>query len=71
MVISMNKEKPQATSYRFYAKQRRIIKSISKKLKISDAEVVRRAVDQYEAIIPAPPKGIPQRDLRKMLKVKI
>lgn len=45
-VISMNKEKPKATSYRFYTKQRRIIKSVSKKLKVSEAEVVRRAIDE-------------------------
>jgi hypothetical protein len=68
----MNKEKPQGTNYRFYKRQRTKAKSLAKKLtkaegkKISEAEVARRAIDSYSPIIR---RGIPVRELRKMLKV--
>jgi hypothetical protein len=68
----MNKEKPQGTNYRFYRKQIRKVKAAAKKLtkaegkKVSEAEVARRAVDNFN---PAIPLGIPVRKLRKMLKV--
>jgi len=52
----MNKEKPQGTNYRFYKKQLRKIKSSAKILtkverkQVSEAEVVRRAVDAFDPI---------------------
>ena len=78
--ITMNKEKPQGTNYRYYKKQRRTVKSLAKRLsaieaqKISEAEVARRAIDHFAECglgMPKQPAGLPKKDLRKMLKVKL
>ena len=68
----MNKEQPKATNYRYYKKQTRKVKSLSRKLTkaerkvVSEAEVVRRAIDDFNPVIM---HSIPVRELRKMLKV--
>jgi hypothetical protein len=43
----MNKEKPTVISPRVYKKHRVIIKKAARKLRVSDAEVVRRALDAF------------------------
>ena len=46
----MNKEKPTVISPRVYKKHRVIIKTAAKKLRVSEAEVVRRAVEVFGAL---------------------
>jgi hypothetical protein len=43
----LNKEKPTVMSPRVYKKQRVIIKKAARKLRVSDVEVVRRALDVF------------------------
>jgi hypothetical protein len=43
----MNKEKPTVISPRVCKKHRIIIKKAARKLRVSDAEVVRRALDAF------------------------
>jgi hypothetical protein len=43
----MNKEKPTVISPRVYKKHRDIIKRAARKLRVSDAEVVRRAIEAF------------------------
>ena len=45
----MNKEKPQVISPRVYKEHRDIIRTMARRLKISHAEVVRRAIKQYSS----------------------
>jgi hypothetical protein len=51
--MNKEKEKPMGTNYRFYKKQTRKVKALAKKLtkaegmKISEAEVARRAIDAF------------------------
>jgi hypothetical protein len=44
---SMNKEKPTVISPRVYKKHRMIIKKASRRLRLSEAEVVRRAIEAF------------------------
>jgi hypothetical protein len=43
----MNKEKPAVISPRVYKRHRDIIKKAARKLRVSEAEVVRRALDDF------------------------
>jgi hypothetical protein len=43
----MKEEKPLSSNFRLYKKERRIIQSLAKRLDISKAEVVRRALGKY------------------------
>jgi hypothetical protein len=43
----MNKEKPTVISPRVYKKHRTIIKKAARKLRVSEAEVVRRALEAF------------------------
>ncbi len=53
----MNKEKPAVISPRVYKKHRKIIKSMSRSMKCSEAEVVRIALERLWAAILIKTKG--------------
>jgi hypothetical protein len=46
------KEKPRQVGWRMYKRQRRTVRSLSRKLHISEAEVVREMINLYEAALP-------------------
>lgn len=44
------KEHPELTGFRLYKNHRQLIKLLAKKLSVSQAEAVRRAIENYAAV---------------------
>jgi hypothetical protein len=47
--MAINEEKPRPLGSRVYKRHRKIIKSMARQLDVSEAEVVRRAIEQLSS----------------------
>lgn len=48
-MMTTKQEKPKLTGYRMYARHRNMIRKFAKRRKVSDAQIVRDAIEQYAA----------------------